>query len=75
MAQAVVLFSKLLWSENRFPADPDVTWTQEMLILPDSWMHATCGLTEYTIAAGGWLGVPEQQELGREADVMDTKII
>jgi hypothetical protein len=21
-------------------------------------MHATCGLTEYTIAAGGWLGVP-----------------
>lgn len=28
----------------------------EMIILPDSWMHATCGLTEYTIAAGGWLG-------------------
>ena len=46
-----------------------------MLILPDSWMHATCGLTEYTIGAGGWLGVPDQQEVGREADVIDTKIV
>jgi len=33
-----------------------ITKPGEMLILPDSWMHATCGLTEYTIAAGGWLG-------------------
>eukprot|EP00438_Fugacium_kawagutii_P023656 Skav206420 [mRNA] locus=scaffold292:378903:379520:+ [translate_table: standard] len=32
----------------------------EMIILPDSWMHSTCGLSEFTIAAGGWLTGPSQ---------------
>mmetsp|Transcript_2479 Transcript_2479/g.4367 ORF Transcript_2479/g.4367 Transcript_2479/m.4367 type:complete len:399 (+) Transcript_2479:3-1199(+) len=36
----------------------------EMIILPDSWMHATCGLTEFTIAAGGWLG-GTAEEMGK----------
>eukprot|EP00440_Ansanella_granifera_P066307 gb/GFBE01071919.1/.p1 GENE.gb/GFBE01071919.1/~~gb/GFBE01071919.1/.p1 ORF type:complete len:395 (+),score=129.37 gb/GFBE01071919.1/:1-1185(+) len=29
----------------------------EMLLLPDSWLHATCGLSNYTAAVGGWLGM------------------
>ncbi|CAE7233826.1 FCA1, partial [Symbiodinium microadriaticum] len=32
-----------------------VTGPGEMLLLPDEWIHATCGLTEFTAAAGGWL--------------------
>eukprot|EP00933_Yihiella_yeosuensis_P014699 TRINITY_DN13067_c0_g1_i1.p1 TRINITY_DN13067_c0_g1~~TRINITY_DN13067_c0_g1_i1.p1 ORF type:complete len:458 (+),score=113.04 TRINITY_DN13067_c0_g1_i1:164-1537(+) len=28
----------------------------DMMILPDQWLHATCGLETYTAAAGGWLG-------------------
>ena len=32
-----------------------VTGPGEMLLLPDEWIHATCGLTDYTAAAGGWL--------------------
>lgn len=33
-----------------------ITKPGEMLLLPEAWMHATCGLTEFTIGAGGWLG-------------------
>lgn len=29
----------------------------EMILLPDQWLHATCGLSNYTAAAGGWLGL------------------
>ncbi|CAE7906673.1 unnamed protein product [Symbiodinium necroappetens] len=28
----------------------------EMMVLPVGWVHSTCGLTNYTAAAGGWLG-------------------
>lgn len=28
----------------------------EMVLLPTAWFHATCGLSNYTAAAGGWLG-------------------
>ncbi|CAE7523607.1 unnamed protein product, partial [Symbiodinium pilosum] len=28
----------------------------EMMVLPTGWVHSTCGLTNYTAAAGGWLG-------------------
>eukprot|EP00933_Yihiella_yeosuensis_P014700 TRINITY_DN13067_c0_g2_i1.p1 TRINITY_DN13067_c0_g2~~TRINITY_DN13067_c0_g2_i1.p1 ORF type:complete len:458 (+),score=104.46 TRINITY_DN13067_c0_g2_i1:142-1515(+) len=27
----------------------------DMMILPDAWLHSTCGLETYTAAAGGWL--------------------
>ena len=32
-----------------------VTGPGEMLLLPYGWIHATCGLTDYIAAAGGWL--------------------
>eukprot|EP00438_Fugacium_kawagutii_P000282 Skav202691 [mRNA] locus=scaffold3222:64152:64814:+ [translate_table: standard] len=44
----------------------------EMIILPDSWMHATCGLSEFTIAAGGWLSGPGKDEVKVDDGIMEA---
>eukprot|EP00930_Biecheleria_cincta_P083574 TRINITY_DN7311_c0_g3_i1.p1 TRINITY_DN7311_c0_g3~~TRINITY_DN7311_c0_g3_i1.p1 ORF type:complete len:416 (+),score=74.37 TRINITY_DN7311_c0_g3_i1:395-1642(+) len=29
----------------------------EMILVPNAWLHATCGLSNYTASAGGWMGL------------------
>ncbi|CAJ1400144.1 unnamed protein product [Effrenium voratum] len=48
-----------------------VTGPGEMILLPDSWIHATCGLTEFTVGAGGWLGGPARHDHGHPDKPME----